>query len=204
MSSSSAPAGLYALKPWYTRRLSRALSWAVARDVPPDAVTAAGVVAAGAAAAAVALSGTWPVLGWAVPALLAARLAGANLDGALARERDVERPVGAVLNEVGDRASDLLVMAAVALVAPAGLALVALAAAMLPTFASLAVAAAGGPRANGGPLGKTERCVLVAVGAVVPALWPAVLALLTIGSVVTAAVRLVTGCRALAAVGAGR
>jgi len=101
--------GLYALKPWYTRRLTPILNAAVAREVSPDVFTVAGVVAAGAAGVTVAL-GWWPL----AALFLALRLAGANLDGAVARARGVSRPWGFVVNEIGDRASDLLTFAGLA------------------------------------------------------------------------------------------
>ena len=101
--------GLYALKPWYTVRLSRIVRAASRRRLSPDVFTAAGVAAA--AAAGVALwQGWWVAAG----VLLAARLAGANLDGAVARARGVTRPWGFVLNEIGDRSSDLLMFAGLA------------------------------------------------------------------------------------------
>lgn len=177
--------GLYALKPWYSRRLARITTVAAGRNISPDWFTAAGVLAA-AGAAGVLLGGA----GWAVGPLLAARLAGANLDGAVARARGVSRPWGFVLNELGDRVSDLLMFAAVAVVGPHVLALAALAAATLPTFASLAAAGAGVARANGGPFGKTERCLAVAVGALLPGWWTPLLWLVIGGSLVTAALRL--------------
>lgn len=188
---------LYALKPWYTRRLHRFVTAAVARGTSPDVFTAVGV--AGAALAGVAVA-----LGWWVAALvlLAVRLAGANLDGAVARARGVARPWGFVLNEVGDRVSDLLVLAGLAVLAaraggdavlgltPLAWVLVAAVAATLPTAASLAGAGAGAPRLNGGPVGKTERCAAVVLATALPALVPAVAAVVTVGSVLTAAVRL--------------
>ncbi|MBO0899084.1 CDP-alcohol phosphatidyltransferase family protein [Cellulomonas sp. zg-ZUI222] len=187
---------LYALKPWYTRRLRLVVDRAVARGTTPDVFTAAGV--AGAALAGVALA-----LGWWLPALvlLAVRLAGANLDGAVARARGVSRPWGFVLNELGDRASDLLMFAGLAVLAartggdpvagltPLAWVLVATVAATLPTFVSLAGAGAGAPRLNGGPLGKTERCLLAVVGAAVPALLTVVAVVVVVGSVLTAVVR---------------
>jgi CDP-diacylglycerol---glycerol-3-phosphate 3-phosphatidyltransferase len=52
--------GLYALKPWFTRRLTFVVNAAVARQVSPDVFTAAGVAAAGAAGVAIAM-GCWPL-----------------------------------------------------------------------------------------------------------------------------------------------
>lgn len=201
--------GLYALKPWYTRRLGAIVRGAAARGVSPDVFTWLGVAAAAGAGAAVAAE-WWPV----ALLLLAARLAGANLDGAVARARGVSRPWGFVLNEVGDRSSDLLVFAGLAVLAartgpaddaawsawgdPFAWVLVAAAAATLPTFASLSLAGAGGPRLNGGPFGKTERCAAVVLATAFPTAIGALAALMTLGSVVTAVARLARGRRALA------
>jgi CDP-diacylglycerol---glycerol-3-phosphate 3-phosphatidyltransferase len=210
---SSAPAsprkwlGLYALKPWYTRRLMPIVNIAVARRISADVFTVAGVVAAGAAGVAVAF-GWWPL----AALFLALRLAGANLDGAVARARGVSRPWGFVVNEVGDRASDLLTFAGLAVWAarqrgpgfhflswPVIMVLVAALAATLPTFASLAAAGAGASRRNGGPLGKTERCLFVVLATVFPVILPVVCTQMVNGSLITAALRLRAAHRELVA-----
>lgn len=199
--------GLYALKPWFTRRLTFVVHAAVAHRVSPDVFTAAGVVAAGAAGVAIALS-CWPL----AVLFLVLRLAGANLDGAVARARGVSRPWGFVLNELGDRSSDLLTFAGLAVFAARqggpGLhwlswhvlqVLVAALAATLPTFASLAAAAAGATRRNGGPLGKTERCLFVALATAFPVVLPIVLTQIVNGSLITTVLRLRAARRELAA-----
>lgn len=198
--------GLYALKPWYTRRLTPILNTAVAHNVSPDVFTAAGVVAAGAAGVTIAL-GWWPL----AAVFLALRLAGANLDGAVARARGVSRPWGFVVNEIGDRTSDLLTFAGLAVFAarqhgpgfqwlswPVIQVLAAALAATLPTFASLAAAAAGATRRNGGPLGKTERCLFVLVATAFPVIMPFVLMQLVNGSILTMVLRLRAARRELA------
>ena len=187
--------GLYALKPWYTQRLGVVTDAAVRRGLSPDVFTAVGVLAAAVGAVAI-WQGWWPL----AFLLLAARLAGANLDGAVARARGVSRPWGFVLNEVGDRTSDLLMYAGlVALAArtsgswtstPVLWTLFAAFAATLPTAASLAAAGAGAARRNGGPLGKTERCALAVLATGVPAWLPWLSAVVVLGSLVTAALRL--------------
>lgn len=193
--------GLYALKPWYTRRLTPILRAAERAGLSPDALTAAAVLAAIGAGAAIA-AGCW--MGAAV--LLAVRLAGANLDGALARRRGLASSWGFVLNEVGDRAADLAMFAGLAGLAwrtgtdgslVLVLVLVAALAATLPTFASLALAGAGAPRANGGPLGKTERCLLAVIATAIPHLLGVLAVLLIAGSVLTAGMRLYRGHRQL-------
>jgi phosphatidylglycerophosphate synthase len=210
---SSAPAsprkwqGLYALKPWYTRRLTPIVNIAVARRISPDVFTAIGVMAALLAGVVVAL-GWWPL----AVLFLALRLAGANLDGAVARARGVSRPWGFVVNEVGDRASDLLTFAGLAVWAarqrgpglhflswPVIFVLVAALAATLPTFASLAAAGAGASRRNGGPLGKTERCLFVVLAAAFPVILPVVCTQLVNGSLITTALRLRAARRELVA-----
>lgn len=187
--------GLYALKPWYTRRLTVFVDGACRRGLSPDLFTAVGLAGALAAAVFAAL-GWWP----AVFVALVVRLGGSNLDGAVARARGVSRPWGFVLNEIGDRASDLVVLAGLAVLAArtAGgwesvevLAVaVAAVAATLPTFASLAAAGAGGTRRNGGPFGKTERCLAFVVAAALPASLPWVCAVIVTGSLLTCGLRL--------------
>ncbi len=187
--------GLYALKPWYTQRLGVVVGAAERRGLSPDVFTAVGVLAAALGAVAI-WQGWWPL----TFVLLAARLAGANLDGAVARARGVSRPWGFVLNEVGDRTSDLFMYAGLVALAgrtsgswtsgPVMWTLLAALAATLPTAASLAAAGAGAPRRNGGPLGKTERCALAVLATAVPAWLPWLGALVVVGSLLTAVLRL--------------
>ena len=199
--------GLYVLKPWFTRVLTPVVDAAVARRVSPNVFTAAGVLAAGGAAASVAF-GCWPL----AALFMVLRLAGANLDGAVARAAGRSRPWGFVINEVGDRASDLVAFAGLAVWAarqsgpglhwlswPVIMVLVAALAATLPTFAALAAAGAGASRPNGGPLGKTERCVIVVLATAFPVILPVVSMQLVNGSLLTTALRLRAAHRELAA-----
>ncbi|MFF1358078.1 phosphatidate cytidylyltransferase [Streptomyces sp. NPDC058297] len=187
--------GLYALKPWYADRLSGLRHALAARQVSPDTLTAAGVGCAAGAAAALA----WlpaPLAALPVAVLLAARLAFANLDGALARDTGRTTRRGALLNELGDRTADLLVIAGFLPLAPLWLVAAAAFATTLPSWVSLAGAAAGAPRRNGGPVGKTERCLLAVVAAASSWAVPA-LAMIAAGSAVTAVLRTVWVWRAL-------
>jgi CDP-diacylglycerol--glycerol-3-phosphate 3-phosphatidyltransferase len=200
------PAGLYGAKAWFSRRLRAVVDLAVRRNVSPDVFTVAGVFCAAVAGAVIAL-GWWPF----AAAGLVGRLAGANLDGAVARARGVARPFGFVVNEVGDRASDLLIMGGLVALAwrvatpqVAVLMVLAALAATLPTFAALAAAGAGAPRVNGGPFGKTERCMVALAGCVLGDVLPrpgaalAVLAgVVVVGSLLTAGLRLAASRRVL-------
>jgi CDP-diacylglycerol--glycerol-3-phosphate 3-phosphatidyltransferase len=197
--------GLYALKPWYTRLLGGIIDYAVAQRISPNFFTAVGVLGASGAAMSAA-QGCWPL----VSLCLAVRLAGANLDGAVARARGLERPWGFVVNEMGDRASDLVMFAGLLVWAArqsgdgfdwSSMAvvwvLVAALAAHLPTFASLAAAGAGATRRNGGPLGKTERCAAATLLVAAPSMIGWICATLIVGSVATAVMRLASAHREL-------
>ena len=189
ISAHAAAGGLYSFKSWYTGRLAPLRRGLVAANVPPAAITMAGIVFGGGAGAALALLRPGPAAGAAVAALLAARLACANLDGSVARDRDRVTPFGSVLNEVGDRAAELAALAGCLAFAPAALVLAAALAATLPSWVALAGAAAGLGRIQGGPVGKTERCLLLALLAA-SGLSLVFLSVLAAGSALTAAIRL--------------
>jgi hypothetical protein len=89
--------GLYALKPWFTARLTPTIDTAVARRVSPDVFTGAGVAAAGAAGTAIAF-GCWSLwhfvmLAGCVSAVLRRR--GRRCRGLVWRERLAPHAVGA-------------------------------------------------------------------------------------------------------------
>jgi CDP-diacylglycerol--glycerol-3-phosphate 3-phosphatidyltransferase len=180
--------GLYALKPWYAARLARLRNGLRARRIAPNSLTWTGVAAGAAAGIALATLTPGVLCGAVVAVALAARLACANLDGALARETGRTSRWGAVVNEVGDRLAELAALAGLAAVAPLGLVLAAAAAASAPSWISLAGAAAGADRMQGGPVGKTERALLLVVAAATGQV-VAVLAVLIVGSLLTAVLR---------------
>jgi CDP-diacylglycerol--glycerol-3-phosphate 3-phosphatidyltransferase len=124
----------------------------------------------------------------------------------------VSRPWGFVVNEIGDRTADLLTFAGLAVFAarqhgpgthwlswPVIQVLAAALAATMPTFAALAAAAAGATRRNGGPLGKTERCLFVVLATAIPFIMPVILTQLVNGSILTTVLRLRAARRELAA-----
>jgi CDP-diacylglycerol--glycerol-3-phosphate 3-phosphatidyltransferase len=182
--------GLYALKPWYADRLAGVRRGLASRGVAPGTVTAAGVGFGALAGLVLATVRSPPVAAVLVAALLALRLAAANLDGALARETGTSTRWGAVVNELGDRGAELAVLAGCFALAPPWLVLLAMLFASAPSWVALAGAAAGAARINGGPMGKTERCLVLVVLAAVPAYAGLLLAVLAAGSALTAAARL--------------
>jgi CDP-diacylglycerol---glycerol-3-phosphate 3-phosphatidyltransferase len=202
-SEHAAADGLYRFKSWYAARLAPVRRGLAGAHVPPAAITMTGIVFGGCAGAALALMRPGPASGAAVTALLAARLACANLDGGVAREAGRATAFGSVLNEAGDRAAELAALAGCLAIAPPALVLAAAGAATLPSWVALAGAAAGLGRIQGGPVGKTERCLLLAliaaIGFPVVLLW-----VLAAGSALTALVRLARLGGLARAAGSGR
>jgi CDP-diacylglycerol--glycerol-3-phosphate 3-phosphatidyltransferase len=172
--------GLYALKPWYAERLAPLRRRLIAADVSPTTVSVAGVVFAVGAAAALALLTPGPLAGAVVGVGLAARLGCANLDGAIARATGRSSAHGAVVNELSDRAADLVVLLACCAFAPPFLLIGVAFCASLPALVSMAGVNGGLPRRAGGPMGKTERALLIVVVAAT-GWWPVVLLGIAVG-----------------------
>ena len=190
--------GLYSIKPWFVPRLRRVEDALVARRVSPDALTAAAVAASLAAGAAIAVGGlaNHPMLWLAVPPLVLVRLALNALDGSIARRTGRARPMGAALNEIGDRVGDAAMIGAVGFVAQPALAASAVGSSFLASFTGVLALALIGRRDSGGPAGKADRAIWVATGAAAGALadsalpFTVVLWAIVAGGIVTAAARL--------------
>jgi CDP-diacylglycerol--glycerol-3-phosphate 3-phosphatidyltransferase len=190
---------LYALKPRFSRALTGLRSWCVDTGVRPAYLTWLGVAFGSAAGLALVALPHGPVAAGLVGFLVVARLACANLDGGVAREAGTSTAWGSVQNELGDRLADLAMLAGLVWLVEAPWAGLVLLAACAPSWAALAVTAAGGTRRNGGPMGKTERCAAVVVAAASGWFVP-VAVVIAVGSVATAVLRLVQGQRMLAGV----
>ena len=157
--------GIYAIKPWWQRRLARLEDVLVKHHVHPDVITASGVVFAGLLGLALVLSGQWAICALAVAPLAIGRLAANALDGLVARRSGLAHPRGEVFNECCDRLSDILVFAGLAfnghVIAP--LAWSALVLALLSSYVGIASKAAGGHRQFGGFLAKADRMIYLAL-----------------------------------------
>ena len=188
--------GLYGLKDFYSRLLSPLSKLAVRAKLSPDLFTWLGVL--GGVLGGYGLANGHPLL---VAIGVLVRLAGANLDGVVARARGLESRRGFWVNELGDRFGDWALFAGVLWLGLDPLATFALMFAVaLPTAASIwGVLRFGHPRINGGPFGKTERSfslVLLAIAleffatpstsATLVVVWTWVV---VVGSVVTAGMR---------------
>ena len=194
--------GLYAIKPWFVRRLRGVEDTLVSLRVSADALTWAAVgAAAGAGVAIVAGTGA-PLLWLAVAPLALARIALNALDGSVARRTGTARPSGALLNEASDRIADALFLVPLAWVAGPALALAALAATLLASLAGVLSQALTGTRDHGGPMGKADRMLVLGVASLVapmqPRAWTVAAIAVASGALITAAARVTRIRRRLA------
>lgn len=186
----------------------------VARGASPNGISIAGMVAGMAAGGAFALVPEWPAgawLLWLLGALLVqARLMANLLDGMVAIGRGVASPVGELFNEVPDRVSDSFVLAGLGVAAGSvWLGLAAALMAMLTAYIRTTARAAGAPSDFGGPMAKQHRMALATALAVWCAVIPgeaggpwavrAALTVITLGSLLTAWLRLSRAAAALRA-----
>lgn len=162
--------GLYSLKSWFSGLLNPLVLFAVQRKLSPNVFTVLGVAGGALAGFGVASLNTWLVLVGVI-----VRLAGANMDGAVARAAragaqtpasERQQSQGFWVNEAGDRLADWaiftgLVFAPIAM--PIDVWVTVMVAVALPTAVSLWGVRRGAPRINGGPFGKTERCFFAVV-----------------------------------------
>jgi CDP-diacylglycerol---glycerol-3-phosphate 3-phosphatidyltransferase len=159
-------AGLYQLKPRFVAGLRVIEDRLVAGDVRADTLTFVSLVPAVATAAAIIAGAIWHPLFWLVvgPCALV-RMALNALDGAVARRTGTSHTRGEVYNELVDRTADALMLVPVAVVAPAWLAIVAVAAAWGTSLIAVLTQAVTGERAHGGPMGKPDRVLVLSLAA---------------------------------------
>lgn len=196
---------LYRLKPASQRMLRPLEDALVARHVHPDAITAAAIPVSLAGGLCLAFSDRAPILLLGVPFLAAARLVLNLLDGLVARRTRTSHALGEVWNEVGDRVCDILILGGLAFVPAVDprLALGALIAALLASYAGVAARAAGGTRQFGGVMSKPGRMITVGIAAPLAfvagdARWLAVgAAVVLAGALLTLAARLRASWREL-------
>jgi phosphatidylglycerophosphate synthase len=181
------------------------------RGVGADAVSLAGLGCGLSAGAAFALTSVWPswILWLAAGALVQLRLAANMLDGMVAEQRG-GTALGPLWNEVPDRISDAAILVGLGYAAGGSetLGYLAALAAVLVAYVRAVGKALSGRQDFRGPMAKQQRMVVATLAAVLAAIWtPHVaagpglaaiaLAVVTAGSAVTAARRLVGIARTL-------
>ena len=166
---------LYALKPRFQNTLRPVARGLHGRGVSANQVTVAALLLAVATAGAMGLWPT-PAMLWLLPPVLLLRMALNALDGMLAREFQQPTPLGAVLNELGDVLADAVLYLPLALFPGVSAVLVAALVwlALLSEFCGVAAVQIGARRRYDGPMGKSDRALLlggiaVALGCGAPA-----------------------------------
>lgn len=159
---------LYALKPRLVsvcRPLARRF---VSIGVTANQVTVATALLSVAVGIFVAVSAARPAVFWLIPLVLLLRIPFNAVDGLMAREFRQRSSLGAYLNELGDVVSDVALMLPFAFVPPLSVASVGslVLLAVLTEFAGVLAWGIGGERQYQGPLGKSDRALLLgALGA---------------------------------------
>ncbi|MFO1420811.1 MAG: CDP-alcohol phosphatidyltransferase family protein [Candidatus Competibacteraceae bacterium] len=153
---------IYSLKPGFQNRLRPVARWLHRRGVSANRVTLAALGLAVATGGVLAL---WPgpATLLLLPAVLFLRMALNALDGMLAREFQQPTPLGAVLNELGDVLADaflyLPLIAVPGIPVPLVVSLVWLA--LLSEFCGVVAVQIGSGRRHEGPMGKSDRALLL-------------------------------------------
>lgn len=156
-------ASLYNLKPHFQARLRPLAGRLAARGTTANQVTMAALALSVLVGALVA----WAQGGYGtlllVPIALFVRMALNAIDGMLAREHGMKSKLGAVLNEIGDMVSDAALYLPLALVpgAPAAWIVLFVVAAALTEAAGLIGPMLGRERRYDGPMGKSDRALVV-------------------------------------------
>jgi phosphatidylglycerophosphate synthase len=192
MDGTDVSVGLYRMKPAAQRVVRPLVDACVAHGISADALTLAAIPVAALGGLCLAFSDDAPLL-LIVPFLAALRLVLNLLDGQVARRTGTSHAFGEVLNELGDRIADALFIGGLAFVSAVGpgLALAAVIAAILASYAGVLARAVGTMRQYRGVMSKPGRMITLAVAAplafVLAADWPLVAGawVILVGSVVT-------------------
>ena len=194
----------YRSKGGIVERLAGVVDGLAAAGVAPDAVTLAAIPVAVVGGVALLASPSVPALLLIVPIAAGLRLLLNLVDGALARATGRSHPRGEVFNEVGDRLSDIALLAPVAFLpgAKRETVLLGVIAAVLASFIGVVSKTAGGERLYRGVLSKPGRMVLLAAFSILalvlgPDAWGPFGPILLIGATLTAAERLIVAVRSL-------
>ncbi len=169
---------VYEVKPKFQRLLRPLVGKLASFGITANAVTGIAIFGSLAVGFAVSMAGARPALLLLLPAWLFVRMALNAIDGMMAREHKMASFLGAILNEVGDVVSDLALTLPLARVHPPSLwPVISFAlAAVVTEFCGVLGQALGAARQYQGPMGKSDRALLIGALALVTTLFPRVLA----------------------------
>lgn len=160
---------LYQLKPRFQQSLRALVDQAWRWGVTPNQITVTALLLSVVTGLLVAWFHAYKIVFLAVPVVLLLRMALNAMDGMLARTYQMQTPLGAILNEVGDVLADAalyLPFATLGFISPFWIVLIVLGAVCTEMTGVVAVQI-GAARRYDGPLGKSDRALLFSLYALV-------------------------------------
>ena len=161
---------VYQLKPKFQQLLRPLVNGLAKRGVTANEVTVVAMLMSVITGVAIIISNSIMAL-LALPIILLIRMALNAIDGMLAREHQQQSKLGAFLNEIGDVISDLFLIIPLIIIPDINLWFLAAFAfaALLTEFAGILGVMVGAERQYQGPMGKSDRALLIGlVGLLVP------------------------------------
>lgn len=164
---------VYQLKPAFQNLLQPVLKYLRQRGVTANQLTLAAVVLSAGLGVLFLFHAELPAALLLVPLGLLLRMALNALDGMMARQYNMQSKLGEVLNETGDVVSDLFLIFPLAVIPGIDTRIVAAFAvlAVLNEFGGLLGRALGGARRYEGPMGKSDRALLLGLFCLVYYFW---------------------------------
>lgn len=154
---------VYQIKPQFQRLLQPAVRLMNQRGIQPNEVTLSALILSCIAGLMIVLfpHARWPLL--LLPAVLFLRMALNAIDGMLARDGNLGTPLGALLNELGDVLADCVLYLPLALVpglpVPGIISMCVLG--IVSEMAGVIAGQLSGERSYAGPMGKSDRALLI-------------------------------------------
>jgi len=161
---------VYQLKPKFQQLLRPLVNGLARKGVTANEVTVVAMLMSVITGVAIIISNSIMAL-LALPVILLIRMALNAIDGMLAREHQQQSKLGSFLNEIGDVISDLFLIIPLIIISGTSLWLLAAFAfaALLTEFAGILGVMVGAERQYQGPMGKSDRALLIGlVGLLVP------------------------------------
>lgn len=161
--------GIYAVKPAFQRSLTGVRDRLIRSRVSANALTWTALFVSIGGGMALALSDRSVWLLFVVPVLAVVRLGLNALDGMVASATHTSTSTGEVLNELSDRMADVAWIVGLGFIVGFPLALGALGAVLLSSYAGMLGKAVGGRRLYGGVMAKADRMIVLALAAPIAA-----------------------------------
>lgn len=179
---------VYQLKPKFQQLLRPLVNGLARKGITANEVTVVAMLMSVITGVAIVISNSIMAL-LALPIILLIRMALNAIDGMLAREHQQQSRLGAFLNEIGDVISDLFLIIPLIIIPGTSLWLLAAFAfaALLTEFTGILAVMVGVERQYQGPMGKSDRALLLGlVGLLVPLVSLSVVYLNTVLVIATA------------------